>query len=323
MAKNNSMDEKTMIREQERLVKEAKRRKTRKFKIGFGVVAAVAVVGGSWYVSWGRNLAVQTASTTVKIEKSMGQTVVYAKITEINGNEITYAIAEKVEEVSAGTENGAASPEEGNAAETEAGGEGRGQRGQGGMSFGEGEMPDMSNMPSAGDGSMPDMSQMPSGGEGMPSFREGEMPDMSQMGGMPSGGGENATQSVEGSSTENGGMGGRGQKGQGGMSFGDGEMPDMSNMPSAGDGTMPDMNQMGGRGNAVSTVSSIDQFTYDGITYRVGEETVTTYIPVGTNITTKLGTVTTFSRLAADDYVALIMDKDGDEEVIAAVYIVG
>ena len=47
------------------------------------------------------------------------------------------------------------------------------------------------------------------------------------------------------------------------------------------------------------------------------------HIPVGTNVTTKLGTVTTFSRLAADDYVALVIEKDGDEDVIAAVYIIG
>ena len=65
------------------------------------------------------------------------------------------------------------------------------------------------------------------------------------------------------------------------------------------------------------------QFTYEGTTYRVGTEKVTTYIPVGTDVTTKLGTVTTFSRLAAEDYVALVLEKDGDETVIMAVYIIG
>ena len=35
---------------------------------------------------------------------------------------------------------------------------------------------------------------------------------------------------------------------------------------------------------------------YDGKTYRVGSESFTKYIPVGTDVTTKLGTVTTFTR---------------------------
>ncbi|MBO5346927.1 MAG: hypothetical protein J6A45_02145 [Lachnospiraceae bacterium] len=253
MEKNTSMDERTMIREQERLAKEAKRRKTKKIKIAFGAVAAAAVIGGIWYAGWGRKLATQSIATTVKIEKSVGQNVVYAKITEINGNEITYAVAEAIEEASTGTENTAvfddAVSSEGMTAPGEQKPSGISEdRGQGGMPFGDGEMPDMSQMPGGG-------------------------------------------------------------RGQGGMPFGDGEMPDRT--------------QTGGRGNAAGAVGSMDQFTYDGTTYRVGEESVTAYIPVGTNVTTKLGTVTTFSRLAANDYVALIMDKDGDTEVIAAVYIVG
>ena len=53
------------------------------------------------------------------------------------------------------------------------------------------------------------------------------------------------------------------------------------------------------------------------------EETVTVQIPVGAKVTTRLGTETTFSRLAAEDCIALVMEKDGSEEVIVAVYIVG
>ena len=285
--KDRAMDERAMIREQERLAKEAKCRKTKKIKITFGVVAVVAVVGGIWYAGWGRKLTTQSIATTVKIEKSVGQNVVYAKITEINGNEITYAVAEAIEEASAGTENTAGSDDAASTEGMTAQGEQKPSdnsegRGQGSMPFGNGEMPDMSQMPNmgsmpSGDGQMPDMSQMPNMGS-MP-FGDGEMPDMSQM-------------------------------------------PDMGSMP-FGNGEMPDRTQTGGRGNVTGAVSSMDQFTYDGTTYRVGEESVTAYIPVGTNVTTKLGTVTTFSRLAENDYVALIMDKDGDTEVIAAVYIVG
>ena len=84
---------------------------------------------------------------------------------------------------------------------------------------------------------------------------------------------------------------------------------------------MPSRGQQGS--NSTAGRGETNQFTYDNKTYRIGSESITTYIPVGTNVTTKLGTVTTFSRLAADDYVALVIEKDGDEDVIAAVYIIG
>ena len=118
-----------------------------------------------------------------------------------------------------------------------------------------------------------------------------------------------------------------GQGGEGMPSFGGGEgMPsfDGSGMPSwggQGRGEMPSRGQQGN--SSASSRSETNQFTYDNKTYRIGSESITTYIPVGTDVTTKLGTVTTFSRLAADDYVALVIEKDGDEEVIAAVYIIG
>ncbi len=49
-------------------------------------------------------------------------------------------------------------------------------------------------------------------------------------------------------------------------------------------------------------------------------EEATILIPVGTDVITKLGTVTTFSRLRAGDNVALVKDKGTGE--ITAVYIV-
>ena len=236
----SNVDERIMICEQERLAKEAKRQKTKKIKVIIGVIVLLAVIGVIWYVGWGRKLDAQTAATTVKIEKGVGQTVVYAKIAEINGNEITYAVAVEVEEESADRETFHAEAQRESMT-----------------------MPDMGEMPKMGE--MPNMGEMPSRGE-MPNM--GEMPDMSQMQG-----------------------GGRGQREQG--------------------------------GNKANNATVADRFTYDGAIYRVGDETVTAYIPVGTDVTTKLGTVTTFSRLAAEDYVALVMEKDGDEEIIMAVYIVG
>lgn len=245
------MDERTMICEQERLAKEAKRKKTKKYKIIISIVLAVALVGTIWYVGWGKKiLARTTVNTVVEIKKSMGQEIVIAQITSIKGNEITYAVAEEViaEEIQDGEETKKESEENSKGESAQS------QRSQGERpSFGEGEMP---------------------------SFGEGERP-----------------------------------------SFGEGEMPDMSQMPSRDGEGMPSRGQQSSSFPAGR--SETNQFTYENKTYRIGEESITTYIPVGTDVTTKLGTVTTFSRLAADDYVALVMEKDGDEKIIAAVYIIG
>ncbi len=235
----SNMDERTMIREQERLAKEAKQKKTKKYKIIFGTLTAVLLAGGVWYAGWGRKMLAQEVSTAVKIEKSVGQEVVYAQIKSIYGNEITYAAAEAAEETQTS------------------------EKGQTETSP-QGERPSMGGFP--GGGEMPDMSGGFPGG--------GEMPDMS--GGFP-GGGERPN---------------RGESGRG------------ENTVSSGR-------------------TETNQFTYENTTYRVGTETVTTYIPVGTDVTTKLGTVTTFSRLTAGDYVALVTEKDGDETIITAVYIIG
>ena len=235
------MDERTMIREQERLAKEAKKKKTKKYKIIISVVLAVALFGTVWYVGWGRNMLAQTAAnTTVEIKKSAGQEVVIAQITSIKGNEISYVVAEEVitEEVQSSEDTKVETKEE----------SAQSQRPQSQGAQGE----------------------RPSRGEGeRPSFDGGEMPS----------------------------WGGQGR------------------------GEMPSRGQQGS--SSASSRSETNQFTYDNKTYRIGSESITTYIPVGTDVTTKLGTVTTFSRLAADDYVALVIEKDGDEEVIAAVYIIG
>lgn len=222
--------------------------KTKKYKIIISVVLVVVLVGVAWYVGRGKNIPARTAAnTTVEIKKSAGQEVVIAKIISIKGNEITYVVAEEVndEETRGGTEA---------KEEAEQRQQPQGER----PSFGEGERPSFG-------GEMPDMSQMPSrgqqGGEGMPN------------------------------------RGGQGR----------------SEMPSRG--------QQGG--GSRSSRGGTNQFTYDNKTYRIGNESITTYIPVGTDVTTKLGTVTTFSRLATNDYLALVIEKDGDEEVIVAVYIIG
>lgn len=53
------------------------------------------------------------------------------------------------------------------------------------------------------------------------------------------------------------------------------------------------------------------------------EKTMEMIIPVGTDVVTKLGTTTTFARLAAGDVVQLLMENDGTEDVILKMWIVG
>jgi len=232
------MDEKLMVREQDRLAREKKKKKYRKRKIVVSVVVVCLAIGGIWYVGWGRNLKPQT-ETTVQIKTTPGQQIVYADLTAVKGNEITYLIAKEQED----TEESSNQTEK--AADTE-------PSSDTGKRPGKGERPDMSQMP--GGGEMPDMSQMPGGGE---------MPDMSQM------------------------PGGRGD----------------------------------GRFSGKVTQNTV--FTYNDVAYEVTNERVTALIPVGTDVITKLGNVTTFSRLAAGDKVALIVEEEKDKQVIVAVYIIG
>lgn len=112
------------------------------------------------------------------------------------------------------------------------------------------------------------------------------------------------------------------------------EMPEMGEQPEGQRGERPQMPEQGERPGLPevgefpgmetrSGGNAADGFTYDNTTYELTDETVTVQIPVGTTVTTRLGTETTFSRLAAGDRVALVMEEDGDGQVIAAVYIIG
>ncbi len=51
-------------------------------------------------------------------------------------------------------------------------------------------------------------------------------------------------------------------------------------------------------------------------------ETITVQIPVGTQVTTRLGTVTTFSRLAAGDNIKMLVQEKEDEQIILEIWIV-
>ncbi len=57
------------------------------------------------------------------------------------------------------------------------------------------------------------------------------------------------------------------------------------------------------------------------VVYTALEEERTATIPVGTEVVTKLGTVTTFSRLASGDVMKILVDNAGEEDVILKIWI--
>lgn len=59
-----------------------------------------------------------------------------------------------------------------------------------------------------------------------------------------------------------------------------------------------------------------------GTQYEQTGESVMVQIPVGTQVTTKLGTVTTFSRLAAGDTIKMLMQEENGEQVVVEIWIV-
>lgn len=244
------LDERSMIREQDRLAREKKKNINRKKKRIAGAVAAAALAAAVWYLFWGRSILADEQENVVKVTVSAGQKLQYARLTSIKGNEITYTAAEVVE---SGEEKGLDDAEGAGRDDVELAVPGRGTR----------KMD--SGTVSGGD-------RLPSGGMAKPDG-SGDMP----------------------------------------------VMPDMSET----DGSIMFGSNSGSFGESIVQRGSSDTFTYNGVTYRLTDQSVTALIPVGTDVTTKLGTVTTFSRLAAGDWVALVTEKSGDNQIITAVYIIG
>lgn len=90
------------------------------------------------------------------------------------------------------------------------------------------------------------------------------------------------------------------------------------NAGTSGTTGMPQNGEMpGNAGSGTGTETSVSQYTRT-------DETSTTFIPVGTDVTTKLGAVTTFSRLAAGDIIEILMENDGEDgDGIVSIWIVG
>ena len=224
---------------------------------------------------------VQSASAAVSSQEIVlgeGQELLYAKISSISGNEIDYAVLEAQTVDAAEMGNG---------------------RGRNGAAQNSGDRSSNGEMPSGG---------------GAPS-EGGRLSN----GEMPSGGG---------ASSSGGRLSNSELPSGGGRSF-NGEMPsDNQNGKPADSGMLSD-NQNGKL--ADSGMPSDDQ-NEEGLDKKPSEDmqnrTVTTYtetgktgqiqIPVGTDVETKLGTITTFSRLSNGDTIRMLMQKNdnGGEELL-------
>ena len=213
-----------------------------------------------------------------------GQEYAYAKITSILGNEMTYVELEAqavdfndLREKDGANEN--------------ASGAKRDMAGQREERVSDGDMPtdgDMQNMPTSG--AEPNMEGIPSSGT------------ISNIERMPTTGGES---SMEGIPTA-------------------AEVPNIGNVPTTG--TMPDMEGIPATGampansataragrSGVQKTPAQDKTDYTQaavMTYSETDVTGQIQIPVGTEVETKLGTVTTFSRLSNGDIIKMLLQKD-------------
>ncbi|MCD7738566.1 MAG: hypothetical protein LUH58_05950 [Lachnospiraceae bacterium] len=340
MAQKRGQDERAMIREQERHAQERRTKKRRRRRNIIITVIVLLLAAGIWFIGWGYSLifSAGTDTGTVTIEVSDGQEVIYAQLTSVKGNEITYTIAEAVDTAEEDPETEGELPE----GATE---------GESPEKFSEGELPE-----GATEGESPEKfseGELPKGttdGELPEEFSEGEMPegaadDMEA----PEETGEGTEEAGDGQSSSAaassatvltakassltvtsatvtgtdsysvtslgmGGMSGGGDMGGGDRGgFGGGGSFDFDSF---------DFSSFGDSSSAV-TSSASDTFTYDGVTYRLTEESATMQIPVGTDVTTRLGSVTTFASLSAGDCVALVVQEVEEEQVIMAVYIIG
>lgn len=230
------------------------------------------------------------------------QTLLIAQVSAINGNEITLALAEEVDMSSIKGNRGDSSatidPDatvDPNATQNPDGQSGfGGQKGQGRPSRGDSSSTTDSTSTdstttgtadnTAAAGSNANAGQMPGGDMPSGDMPSGDMPS----GDMPSGGMPNGDNS-SGASTDS-------TSGQSGT----------SNKSNDTDST-----------NSDSSKQSQTMYTLTG-------EEKTMLIPVGTPVTTLLGTVSTFSRIAVENTVKVVVEtNDAGEEVIVAIYIVG
>jgi hypothetical protein len=109
-------------------------------------------------------------------------------------------------------------------------------------------------------------------------------------------------------------------------SFAEGEMPSFAEgeMPSFGVGEAPGGDVQNGSGGGQGFRGGMQEADgQDRSLYQLTGEEKTLLIPVGTAVTTPLGTQTTFTSIAVDDMLKLVVEEDGDGgETVTAVWIV-
>ena len=242
--------------------------------------------------------AVESSEDVVTTEN---QELLYGEITSIQGNEIIYDLVAEDEDTSnkmkspSTNNNGknVADGKDGSAQSKEMSGSDGVSSGMAEMSGNDGasdEMQGMSGSDGASNG-MPEMSDSDSSSSGIPemSGSDGANNGMAEMSDSDSS--SSGIPEMPGSDGVNGGM----------ADVSGEDMPDM------GEDSKPSVSTM--------TVTK----TY----HSLGKEPVQTTIPVGTDVITKLGTTTTFARLASGDVIQMLVEKDGEQEVIVKIWIVG
>lgn len=329
----DSFDEKNMIMEQNRLLKEKKRKRNRKKRRITGGILLLCAAGGIWYLVWGKKLAQTSEGSAVRVTASPGQEIVYARLDSVNGNEITYTVAEETEQTQAEQTR----PEKNQTEQT------RAEQTQTEQTRTEQTRPEQTRTEQTRTEKGTEDSSYPPENNGRNISRNGDG-EVQQ--------GQKVTEDEETGEGQSGTLAapdGHGQEASGVQdssaqqkvshiqdTFYSTELQEMPDMTGMGDmtgsednGGMPAGPEAGGfmgtgtRGEMSGIQGNSGAFTYNSTVYQLTEETEQNMIPVGTPVTTRLGTVTTFSRLAAGDYVALVMEEDGGGGVITAVYIVG
>jgi hypothetical protein len=89
---------------------------------------------------------------------------------------------------------------------------------------------------------------------------------------------------------------------------------------------MPANSKIGSSSTDSSSTESFDkaQSQMQATRYTLTGEEISAIIPVGTPVTTLLGTVTTFSRIAVENTLQIVTEKNSEgEDIIVAIYIVG
>jgi len=293
-----------------------------KKKLIAGVVGIVVILGGASAIIFSNTN--KESDTTQKLESN--QELVYGKISEINGNEITYIVCTASDET---TQNEAENIDTNIDEDTSEDGDMRerpnsvdGEESE----FGAREIietsPDDTSSSEDGidstdgeevsrvRGTGMTSGDRPSGDRPSGDAASGELPS----GELPSG--DAASGELPSGDLPSGDLP-SGDLPSGDMPSGDmpsGDMPSgdapSGDLPS---GDAPSGDEPSDEGAAASENTQNGSSTISStITYVETGETVTVLIPVGTSVTTKLGTVTTFSRLAAGDVIEMVVEEQSD-----------